>query len=63
VPLSLRITRDMDGALRQRAEAEQVSPSALARRLLRQGLQDAPAAVLTEERVEQIARRVLRETA
>ncbi|GEL20010.1 ribbon-helix-helix protein, CopG family [Pseudonocardia asaccharolytica] len=63
VPLSLRITRELDTALKQRAAAEQVSPSALVRRLLRQALHAEPAPVLTVEQVEQIARRVMRESA
>ena len=36
VSLSLRITRELDLALKRRAAQEQVSPSALIRRLLRQ---------------------------
>jgi hypothetical protein len=38
-------------------------PSALVRRLLRDALREAVAPVLTVEQVEQIARRVMRETA
>lgn len=63
VPLSLRITRELDSALKQRAAAEQVSPSALVRRILRHALRDESAPVLTVEQVEQIARRVMRESA
>lgn len=63
VPLSLRITRDLDAALRQRAGAEQISPSALVRRILRDGLQSNSTAVVTTEQVEQIVRRVLSESA
>jgi len=37
VPLSLRITRELDGQLRRRAAAEQIPTSALVRRLLSQG--------------------------
>lgn len=63
VAFSLRITKELDTQLRQRAAAEQVSPSALVRRFLREALQGGAAQVLTVEQVEQIARRVLRETA
>ncbi|MGH3765583.1 MAG: hypothetical protein ACRDS0_24230 [Pseudonocardiaceae bacterium] len=63
VAFSLRITKDLETKLRQRAAAEQVSPSALVRRLLRDALQGGAAPVLTVEQVEQIARRVLRESA
>ncbi|MGH3720033.1 MAG: hypothetical protein ACRDRI_14570 [Pseudonocardiaceae bacterium] len=63
VAFSLRITRELDTQLRARATAEQVSPSALIRRLLRDALLGGAATVLTVEQVEQIARRVLRESA
>ncbi|MGH8964811.1 MAG: ribbon-helix-helix protein, CopG family [Actinomycetes bacterium] len=63
VSLSLRISREMDASLRRRATAEQVSPSALVRRLLRKGLQSGDEPVLTAHQVEEIARRVLRESA
>ncbi|MGH3832111.1 MAG: hypothetical protein ACRDRS_16975 [Pseudonocardiaceae bacterium] len=54
--------RELDTQLRARAAAEQVSPSALVRRLLRDALRGGAATVLTVEQVEQIARRVLRES-
>lgn len=63
VAFSLRITKELDTQLRQRAAAEQVSPSALVRRLLRDALQGGAAPALTVKQVEQIARRVLRESA
>ncbi|MDQ2881154.1 MAG: hypothetical protein M3Y48_07890 [Actinomycetota bacterium] len=63
VAFSLRITKELDLQLRQRAAAEQVPPSALARRLLRDALRGGAAPVLSVEQVEQIARRVLRESA
>ncbi|MFC5994046.1 ribbon-helix-helix protein, CopG family [Pseudonocardia hispaniensis] len=63
VPLSLRITRELDSALTRQAAAEQISPSALVRRLLRQALQGGQQPILTVEQVEQIARRVMRESA
>lgn len=63
VNLSLRISRDLDDALKRRSAAEQISPSALARRLLRQALQAENQPVLTTRQVEEIARRVIRESA
>jgi len=63
VPLSLRITRELDAVLKERAATEQVSPSALVRRILRQVLHDEAVPVLTVEQVERIARRVMRESA
>jgi hypothetical protein len=63
VPLSLRITRELDGELRRRAAAEQIPTSALVRRLLYSAVHGRNAPVLTVEQVEQIARRVAQETA
>lgn len=63
VALSLRIDRELDGALKRRAVHEQVSPSALVRRLLRAALRGGDEPVLTARQVEEIARRVLRESA
>ena len=63
VAFSLRLTKDLDAELRARAAAERVSPSALVRRLLRGALHSGTAPVLTVEEVEQIARRVLGESA
>ncbi|MGH3856970.1 MAG: hypothetical protein ACRDR6_26510 [Pseudonocardiaceae bacterium] len=63
VAFSLRITHDLDTQLRARAAAAQVSPSALVRRLLRDALRGGASTALTVEQVEQIARRVLRESA
>jgi plasmid stability protein len=63
VSLSLRITRELDDALRRRSAEEQISPSALARRLLRQALQTENPPVLTTQQVEEIARRIMRESA
>lgn len=62
VPLSLRITRELDRQLRRRAAAEQVPTSALVRRLLNQAVQGRSAPVLTVEQVEKIARRVVEES-
>jgi plasmid stability protein len=63
VSLSLRITRELDDALKRRSAAEQISPSAMARRLLRQALQSEDRPVLTTQQVEEIARRIMRESA
>jgi len=63
VSLSLRITRELDLALKRRAAHEQVSPSALIRRLLRQATAGRNEPVLTVQQVEEIARRVMRESA
>ncbi|MGH3906649.1 MAG: hypothetical protein ACRDTE_21100 [Pseudonocardiaceae bacterium] len=63
VPLSLRITKELDGQLRRRAAAEQIPTSALVRRLLSKAVHERNAPVLTVEQVEQIARRVAQETA
>lgn len=62
VPLSLRITKELDSQLRRRAAAEQIPTSALVRRLLGQAVHDRGAPVLTVEQVEQIARRVVQES-
>jgi hypothetical protein len=61
--LSLRVPASLAAELRARAEAEQVPTSALVRRLLTQALHEPTAPVLTVEQVEQIARRVYRESA
>lgn len=63
VPLNLRIDRDLDAQLRQRAAAAQIPTSALVRRLLRAAVHEHAAPVLTVEQVEEIARRVLADTA
>ena len=61
VPLNLRIDKKLDAQLKQRAAAVQIPTSALVRRVLRQAMREPDAPVLTEERVEAIARRVLAE--
>src|SRR6478609_2064448 len=63
VSMALRITRELDEALKRRAAEEQISPAALVRRLLRQGLGDPSNRVLTSKQVEEIARRVMRDSA
>ncbi len=60
VPMHLRIDKDLDHRLRQRASGEGVPTSALVRRLLRQAMaQESP--TLSRNDVEDIARRVARE--
>lgn len=60
VAMHLRIGRELDQQLRERASAEQIPTSALVRRLLRQAIQDGPTA-MSSAAVEEIARRVTRE--
>lgn len=61
--LSLRVPTALMAELRARADAEQVSTSVLVRRLLVSALHAPTTPVLTVEQVEQIARRVYRESA
>lgn len=61
VPLHLRIDRDLDTALRSRADTEHIPTSALVRRLLRHAVHDTGESGLTAAAVEDIARRVTRE--
>jgi hypothetical protein len=63
ISLSLRITRELDLAIKRRAAQEHISPSALIRRLLRQATESGGEPVLTVAQVEEIARRVMRESA
>lgn len=60
VAMHLRIDRELNQQLRQRASDEHIPTSALVRRLLRQAMQQA-SAVLSPVDVEDIARRVARE--
>ena len=60
--LSVRVPESLSRALKQRARAEHVPVSALVRRLLADAVHAPPAAPLTVEQVEEIARRVARET-
>ncbi|WP_208719871.1 ribbon-helix-helix protein, CopG family [Amycolatopsis circi] len=60
--LSLRVPASLAAALKARAAAEQIPTSALVRRILTQAVQRSDAPVLTVEQVEQIARRVYRES-
>lgn len=61
MPLHLRIDRELDAQLRQRAAAEHIPTSALVRRLLRQAVHERRPGGLTAAEVEDIARRVARE--
>jgi len=60
VPMHLRIDRDLDERLRQRASGEGIPTSALVRRLLRQAMQQGSPG-LSRADVEDIARRIARE--
>jgi predicted DNA binding CopG/RHH family protein len=63
--LSVRVPESLSRALKQRARTEHVPVSALVRRLLAEAVHAPPTAPLTVEQVEQveeIARRVARET-
>jgi predicted DNA binding CopG/RHH family protein len=61
--LSLRVPASLIAELKARADAEHIPTSALVRRLLTDALRTPTAPVLTVEQVEQIARRVYRESA
>lgn len=60
--LSLRVPAALAAELKARAVAEHIPTSALVRRILTQAVQRSDAPVLTVEQVEQIARRVYRES-
>ena len=61
VPLHLRIDRELDHQLRQRAAEAQIPTSALVRRLLREAIEGQRRESPTLAQVEEIARRVARE--
>jgi predicted HicB family RNase H-like nuclease len=61
--LSLRVPASLAAELKARAEAEHIPTSALVRRLLTEALRQPAAPVLTVEQVEEIARRIYRESA
>lgn len=61
VPLHLRIDRELDDELRQRAIEAQIPTSALVRRLLREALRGQRRESPTVSEIEEIARRVARE--
>lgn len=61
--VSVRVPAALADALKARAAAEHVPTSALVRRLLTHAVQEPPATPLTVQQVEDIARRVFRESA
>lgn len=61
--VSVRVPASLAEALKARAATEHIPTSALIRRLLTQAVQEPPSAALTVEQVEEIARRVFRESA
>ncbi|HEX5116647.1 MAG TPA: ribbon-helix-helix protein, CopG family [Pseudonocardiaceae bacterium] len=61
--VSVRVPASLAEALKAKAASEHIPTSALVRRLLTQAVQAPPATALTVEQVEEIARRVFRESA
>lgn len=61
--LSVRVPASLAETLKARAAAEHVPTSALIRRILARAVGDSADPVLTVEQVEEIARRVVRESA
>jgi predicted DNA binding CopG/RHH family protein len=61
--VSVRVPAALAESLKSRAAAEHIPTSALIRRILSQAMRDPAAPVLTVEQVEEIARRVYRESA
>jgi predicted DNA binding CopG/RHH family protein len=61
--VSVRVPASLAEALKTKAAAEHIPTSTLVRRLLTQAVQEPPATALTVEQVEEIARRVFRESA
>jgi predicted DNA binding CopG/RHH family protein len=61
--VSVRVPASLAEALKTKAASEHIPTSALVRRLLTQAVQEPPATALTVEQVEEIARRVFRESA
>jgi predicted DNA binding CopG/RHH family protein len=61
--VSVRVPASLAEALKAKAASEHIPTSALVRRLLTQAIQESPATALTVEQVEEIARRVFRESA
>jgi predicted DNA binding CopG/RHH family protein len=60
--VSVRVPASLAEALKAKAATEHIPTSALVRRLLTQAVQEPPATALTIEQVEEIARRVFRES-
>ena len=65
--ISVRVPASLSAALKEKAESEHISTSVLVRRILTEAMQQHPSAsALTAEQIEQveeIARRVYRESA
>ena len=61
--VSVRVPASLAEALKAKAASEHIPTSALVRRLLTQAVQEPPTTALTVEQVEEIARRVFRESA
>jgi predicted DNA binding CopG/RHH family protein len=61
--VSVRVPASLAEALKTKAASEHIPTSALVRRLLTQAVAEPPATALTVEQVEEIARRVFRESA
>jgi predicted DNA binding CopG/RHH family protein len=61
--VSVRVPATLAEALKSRAVAEHIPTSALVRRILTQAVSGSSAPVLTVEQVEEIARRIYRESA
>jgi predicted DNA binding CopG/RHH family protein len=61
--VSVRVPATLAERLKSRAAAEHIPTSALIRRILSQAVHDPAAPVLTVEQVEEIARRIFRESA
>jgi predicted DNA binding CopG/RHH family protein len=61
--ISVRVPASLAATLKAKAADEHIPTSALVRRLLVQAVERPPTATLTPEQVEEIARRVFRESA
>ncbi|MCM3921759.1 ribbon-helix-helix protein, CopG family [Frankia sp. AiPs1] len=61
--VSVRVPASLADALKARAAAEHIPTSALVRRILSRAVESRDAPVITEDQVEEIVRRVLRESA
>jgi predicted DNA binding CopG/RHH family protein len=61
--LSVRVPTQLAESLKERAASERIPTSALVRRLLTNGMHARTDPVLTVEQVEEIARRVMHESA
>ncbi len=61
--VSVRVPASLADTLKTRAAAEHIPTSVLIRRILTRAVHDPEAPVLTVEQVEEIARRVFRESA